>query len=189
MDIGFGALIEKFEEYVGRGPTRLLIIVIFVAVFALCAKAISDNLVSPVLDFFRTPLWGSTLVEIAFLAGGAAAGVTGGVYAMASFAKWQATKRALANLKKAKVLKNTANDSARNASVMLDQSSGMLDDVSELNRKSVAMTRMLVSLIRYQMENPTKFPSDKLKQIEAMLEKAESELEITVDEGYQAKDR
>ena len=153
MDIGFGALIEKFEEYLGKRLTHLLIVVIFVAVFALCAKAIADNLIEPILKFFRTPVWETTLIEIAFLAGAVAAGVTGGIYAMASFAQWQATKQSLKNLRRTKELRNGMRSIAGEVDEIMDSSSSMLDDVSKLNTNSVDLMDVLLPLVRAQFEN------------------------------------
>tara|TARA_B100000678_G_scaffold35938_1_gene26294 strand:- start:793 stop:1362 length:570 start_codon:yes stop_codon:yes gene_type:complete len=182
MDIGFGSLIEKFEEYVGKRPTRLLIIVIFAAVFAFCAKAITDNLIEPILRFFRTPIWGSTLVEIAFLAGATAAGITGGIYAMASFTQWQAAKLAMAKLKQAQTLRKVAKNNAGEANAVLDQSSGMLNEVESLSSKNLAMAKILLELVKYYSENPTEFSEEKLKEVEAFLNKYENELSLFQNE-------
>jgi len=176
MDIGFGSLIEKFEEYVGKRPTRLLVIVIFAAVFAFCAKAIADNLIEPILSFFRTPIWGSTLVEIAFLAGATAAGVTGGIYAMASFTQWQATKLAITKLKEVQTLRKVAKDNAGEANAALDRSSGMLDELESLSTNNLAMVKVLIEMIKYYSENPARLSDEKIKEVERLINEAENEI-------------
>lgn len=177
MDIGFGSLIEKFEEYVGKRATRVLIIVIFVAVFALCAKAIADNLITPILAFFRTPLWSSTLIEIAFLAGAAAAGIAGGTFAMASFTQWQAAKRTLSNMRKAKVLSKDARANMRESRTTLDQTSELLDGVTNLNDKSIALSQMLIFILRHQLANPKEYSEEQASQMEKALDEAEQQLQ------------
>lgn len=94
MDLGFGQLIEKFEEHVGKTPTKILLYVVFVAVFAVCMKAIIDNLVSPTMSFLDTPLFGSTLVKLGLMALSVGLGVGVGVQALAAFAEWKSLRKA-----------------------------------------------------------------------------------------------
>lgn len=63
-DFGFGSLVEKYEEYFGRAVTRAILIVVGLAVVATGVGAIWTWLVSPLLTFFRTPIWGQTLTQL-----------------------------------------------------------------------------------------------------------------------------
>lgn len=49
VDIGFGALIREFDERIGRIPTTILLVLIFLAVFAVCLNTVYSVLVAPML--------------------------------------------------------------------------------------------------------------------------------------------
>lgn len=66
MDLGLGSIIDKFEEYFGRRVTRLLLILIGLAVVAGCVSVIWSWLIAPLLAFLSTPLWGRTVANLVF---------------------------------------------------------------------------------------------------------------------------
>lgn len=181
MDIGFGALIEKFEQYVGKLPTRILVYAIFIAVFAFCTKAIVDNLIDPLLSFFRTPLWGSTLVELVLLAAAVSAGSLAGLYAMASFTGWQAARAAIRNLSKAKQLvseSEAASDKIEQSFSQIEELSAetqtLIGETNELKDDAKDLLTMTITLLRSVIDsNPT--ISDGLRtEAEAMIDKSET---------------
>ena len=67
MDIGDSA-ISKVEEYFGRGWTRLLLIIGYIAAVSLCLAAIFSSVILPVYKVWRTPSI-QTVVDSAQAAG------------------------------------------------------------------------------------------------------------------------
>lgn len=53
MDFGLGSLVEKFEEHLGRWPTRLLLWLAAFAIFIGCVRLIVIDGVMPVIEFIR----------------------------------------------------------------------------------------------------------------------------------------
>ena len=53
MDFGFGSLVDKFEEYVGRRPTRLLLWLAAVAAFVVCIRTIITEGILPIAVTLR----------------------------------------------------------------------------------------------------------------------------------------
>lgn len=49
MDLGFGAFLEKFEEYAGKGATKCLVILIGSSVALVCANLIWTMAIRPVV--------------------------------------------------------------------------------------------------------------------------------------------
>lgn len=49
VDVGFGALVKEFDERIGRRPTTALLVLVFLAVFAVCLNTVYSVLVAPML--------------------------------------------------------------------------------------------------------------------------------------------
>lgn len=58
MDLGFGAFLEKFEEYCGRFATRVLVIMIGMAVCLWCGNLIYKLAVTPLVRALSS-YWGA----------------------------------------------------------------------------------------------------------------------------------
>jgi hypothetical protein len=56
MDFGVDGFLDKFEKHFGELATKALLILIGLAIAAVCIGAIWQWLVSPLLIFFQTPL-------------------------------------------------------------------------------------------------------------------------------------
>lgn len=85
MDLGFGSLVEKFEEHFGRWPTRAMLAIIGLAAMIVCVRLIILDAVLPVIDFVRgvggQSALGLVLKVLSVAAGAAiAAFVTGGIF-------------------------------------------------------------------------------------------------------------
>ncbi len=133
MDLGFGQLIEKFEEHVGKTPTKLLLYVVFVAVFALCTKAIIDNLVSPAMSILDTPLFGSTLIKLSLMMLSVGLGIGVAVQSLAAFGEWKSLKKARAVLRDAEsIIDRAATDSAARH----DANKAILEEIRALSDKA-----------------------------------------------------
>ena len=53
MDFGFGSLIDKFEQHIGRGPTRALLWLAALAAFVVCLSSIIKDGIMPVMAAVR----------------------------------------------------------------------------------------------------------------------------------------
>jgi ABC-type multidrug transport system fused ATPase/permease subunit len=67
MDVGFGGVIEKFEQHYGSKATKLLLGLIALAIVAACVAIIWQWLVSPVLTFFKSPQRLRLLIQLLYL--------------------------------------------------------------------------------------------------------------------------
>jgi hypothetical protein len=107
-DFGLGSLVGKYEEYFGRGVTRALLIIVGLAVVAAGVGAIWQWLISPLLTFFNTPLWGRTLISLVWTAAGIGAGVAVGFLVVTALANWHRFRKTRAIVDKAEALINRA---------------------------------------------------------------------------------
>jgi ABC-type multidrug transport system fused ATPase/permease subunit len=119
MDVGFGSVIEKFEQHYGSRAAKVLLGLIALAIVAACVAIIWQWLVSPVLTFFKSPERFRLLVQLLYL--GLAIGI-GTSVARFSARRWtregrhvreeldQALNR---NLRAAEDLQRTAEDLGR----------------------------------------------------------------------------
>jgi len=55
MDLGFGGFLEKFEDHFGRGLTKALLILIGLAVAAMCGSVIWTYLLKPIAELLPDP--------------------------------------------------------------------------------------------------------------------------------------
>lgn len=92
MDLGFSGVIEKFEEHWGKRLTRALLMLIGLGVAAVCMGAIWEWLISPLLSFFQTPVWGETIGSLLWVALTIGFGVAAGISIAASLGTWRKEK-------------------------------------------------------------------------------------------------
>ncbi len=93
MDVGFGAVLEKFEEYFGKRTTKLLLILIGLAIAAVCNGAVWQWIVSPILVFIQSPTWGKTVLSFLLASIAIGAGVSVGLMLVSALAQWQRTRQ------------------------------------------------------------------------------------------------
>lgn len=79
MDFGFGSLVDKFEERIGRRATSALLWLAAVALFVTCARAIILDGLVPLLDFVRGVSSESALSFFGSIVLGAIVAVVSGV--------------------------------------------------------------------------------------------------------------
>ncbi|MBB3991557.1 hypothetical protein [Croceicoccus naphthovorans] len=92
MDLGFGSLVEKFEEHFGRWPTRVMLAVIGLAAMTVCVRLIILDAIVPIVQFILGAGGQSALeliVSVLAVAAGAAfsAFVAGGIF------RWFVTRK------------------------------------------------------------------------------------------------
>jgi hypothetical protein len=88
MDVGFGAVLEKFEEYFGKGVTRAFLILVGLAISAVCVGAIWQWLVGPLLGFLDSPQRWRTITRLSIIAFGLGAGVGIGMFLINGLSRW-----------------------------------------------------------------------------------------------------
>ena len=113
MDIEVGAILDRAERHLGTKVVRLLIWAMYFAAFAFCFHIIRILIIAPMLEFFRTPLWGSALIDFALLAVGVGCGIFMASRAVASFAGWRLANRARLALDEANGLRTVLSSSYR----------------------------------------------------------------------------
>lgn len=100
--IGSGVL-DKIEEHWGKRVSRTLSFLIALALVSVCIALIWTWLVTPILAFFKTPVWGQTLTQLALTA----VAIGGGISLSFSLSQ------ALARRRQLRALKKLRDDSAR----------------------------------------------------------------------------
>jgi hypothetical protein len=51
IDFGFGGLIHEFEQHLGRVPTKILLLLVFLAIAATCVNIVLTIAVIPLFKF------------------------------------------------------------------------------------------------------------------------------------------
>lgn len=159
MDLGFSGVIEKFEEHWGKRLTRLLLMLVGIAIAAICMGAIWQWLVSPVLAFFRAPLWGEKLGELIWAGVTITFGIAAGGQIVAGLVQLRKNRKASDALLRADAILARTEDlhkthiaemreTADMGDAMLSKALDNLREVGATQRRSVEMVRMIVGASR-----------------------------------------
>lgn len=98
MDLGLGSFIEKFEVYFGKKITRGLLAIVGLATAAVSVSFIWTWLVAPLLKFFSTPLWGTTLAGLVLTTVAIGGGISLSSHLSSGILSWQRARRMKAML-------------------------------------------------------------------------------------------
>lgn len=119
MDLGFSGVIEKFEDYWGKRATGWLLFLIGLAIAAVSLGAIWQWIVSPILVFFKSPLWVNTVAALFNAALIVGAGVTIGLWLSSAFIYFKRTRQ----------LRKIVEDAETRTEMVLAHSRSLRDDV------------------------------------------------------------
>ena len=73
MDLGFGSLVEKFEEHFGRWPTKFMLAMVGLTALTFCVRTLINDAIYPVIEYVRGIDSSSSLKLIASVSTGALA--------------------------------------------------------------------------------------------------------------------
>jgi hypothetical protein len=187
-DFGFGSLVGKYEEYFGRKITRFLLVVVGLGVVAAGIGATWQWLISPLLAFFNTPLWGRTLISLLWRAIGIGAGVAVGIFLMSAVTEWRKTRQIDAILAKAKgLLSETDAQSKRHRKEMDEVFAKARDQLGEgyakIRSQTADLMEMAIASARVLAAENKGLSDAERAEAEESLRTAEEELRTFRNQG------
>jgi hypothetical protein len=144
-DLGFSGVVEKFEEHWGKRLTRWLLLVIGLGVAAVCVGAIWQWIVSPVLAFLQSPHRASVFWALFLALLGVGGGLSITLAIVEALVRWRRMKQVNSVLAEAHAIKDTTSETS-------DAIFGMLSETEGHQRKSMAMMKATILLMRAALE-------------------------------------
>ena len=160
--VGSGFL-DKIEEYWGKAVVRGVTLLIGLALAAVCLGAIWQWLVSPLLDFFQTPLWGRTVTQLAFIAMAIGGGVAVGLLIFSALGQWRQFRLG----------KRRLNEMDKRLNALLRRATTIGERADQSIEHSSTLLEGIILVMHDQLE---KIPADVRDSYRAQLEEAEKHL-------------
>ncbi len=153
MDLGFGSFLEKFEQHFGLRATKAFLVLIGLAVCALCLGAIWQWLIAPLLDFLQSPNRFQVVVRLLLIFVAAGGGMAIGLMLTSAFKGWRIIKN---SQRQYEALKKRSDELIERGEELGRRADGMLDDVKATQQRTsdtLARASALVAEAKQMAEN------------------------------------